>query len=67
VVTPDMSVAEALKALGVKTVTIEPPASDAVARLGWKKILARDAVSPEALEANYIRRTDAEIFSKSGF
>jgi tRNA threonylcarbamoyladenosine biosynthesis protein TsaB len=65
VVTPDMSVAEALKALGVKTVTIEPPASDAVARLGWKKILARDTVSPEALEANYIRRTDAEIFSKS--
>jgi tRNA threonylcarbamoyladenosine biosynthesis protein TsaB len=66
VVTPDTSVAEALKALGVKTVTIEPPASDAVARLGWKKILARDTVPPEALEANYIRRTDAEIFSKSG-
>jgi hypothetical protein len=39
--------------------------SDAIARLGWKKKLAGEAVSPEALEANYIRRSDAEIFSKS--
>ena len=39
--------------------------SDAIARLGWKKILAGETVSPETLEANYIRRSDAEIFSKS--
>ncbi len=65
VVTPDASIMDTLRAAGVTAVAIEPPASDAVVRLGWKRILARDTVSPDALEANYIRRTDAEIFSKS--
>jgi hypothetical protein len=32
--------------------------------LGWRKIQAGDTVSPEQLEANYIRQSDAEIFSK---
>lgn len=62
VVTPEKSIADEIPGI---TVVIEHPGGDAVARLGWKKILAGDTVSPEALEANYIRRTDAEIFSKS--
>lgn len=62
VVTPEKSIADEIP--GMKVV-IEHPGGDAVARLGWKKILGGDTVSPEALEANYIRRTDAEIFSKS--
>ena len=34
-----------------------------IARLGLAKIRAGHTVAPEALEANYIRRSDAEIFS----
>jgi tRNA threonylcarbamoyladenosine biosynthesis protein TsaB len=63
--TPEKSIAETLAAKGIPMVEVPVQQSDAIARLGWKKILAAETVSPEALEANYIRRTDAEIFSKS--
>ena len=64
-VTSDKSIAETLRAKGVPAAEVAVQGSDAIARLGWKKILAGETVSPEALEANYIRRTDAEIFSKT--
>ncbi len=64
VVTPDMNLAEALRAAGIRVEEVERPRSDAVARLGWRKIEAGETVTPEQLEANYIRRSDAEIFSK---
>lgn len=35
-----------------------------VARLGWGKLEASQTVTPEQLEANYIRRTDAEMLQK---
>ena len=35
-----------------------------LARLGWRKLRAGETVSPERLEANYMRRSDAEIFAK---
>jgi tRNA threonylcarbamoyladenosine biosynthesis protein TsaB len=63
-VTPEKSIAETLAAKGISVVEVPVQQGDAIARLGWKKILAGETVSPEALEANYIRRTDAEIFSK---
>jgi tRNA threonylcarbamoyladenosine biosynthesis protein TsaB len=62
VVTPDDC---ALEAAGLSVKAIEHPRSDVVARLGWRKIQAGETVSPEHLEANYIRRSDAEIFAKS--
>jgi tRNA threonylcarbamoyladenosine biosynthesis protein TsaB len=65
VVTPDKIVFDAARNVALKVVEIERPRSDAIARLGWKKILTGETVSPEALDANYIRRSDAEIFSKS--
>ena len=34
------------------------------ARLAIRKILAGETVAPEELDANYIRRSDAEIFAK---
>lgn len=40
------------------------PGSEMIARLGLKKLLAGETVSVEALDANYIRRSDAELFSK---
>jgi tRNA threonylcarbamoyladenosine biosynthesis protein TsaB len=63
-VTPEKSIAETLAAKGIPLVEVPVQQGDAIASLGWKKILAGETVSPEALEANYIRRTDAEIFSK---
>ena len=41
-------------------------AAIAVARLGWRKIQSRETVTPEQLEANYIRRTDAEVLERIG-
>ncbi len=63
--TPDPHIAEAARSAGMQLQEIERPRSDAIARLGWKKILAGETVPPEELEANYIRRPDAEIFSKN--
>src|SRR5450631_1259074 len=65
VITPDAGIAQAARNADRLVEEIERPRSDAIARLGWKKILSGEIVSPEALEANYIRRTDAEIFAKS--
>jgi tRNA threonylcarbamoyladenosine biosynthesis protein TsaB len=35
-----------------------------IAQLGRRKLRAGETATPEQLEANYIRRTDAEIFAK---
>jgi len=66
IVTPDKSVAEFASAAGLTVTGIERPRSDAIARLAWPKLQKNETVSPEALEANYIRRSAAEIFSKNG-
>jgi tRNA threonylcarbamoyladenosine biosynthesis protein TsaB len=66
VVTPDATVAAAIRASGSPVKEIERPRSDAIARLGWKKLQAEEIISAEDLEANYIRRSDAEIFSRLG-
>jgi len=44
--------------------TLRRPRSEEVAIVGWRRLNAGETVSPEQLEANYIRRSDAEIFSK---
>jgi tRNA threonylcarbamoyladenosine biosynthesis protein TsaB len=64
-VTSNNGIAETLGARGLRVLEVGIQESDAIARRGWRKILAGETVSPEALEANYIRRSDAEIFSKS--
>jgi len=66
VVTPDSGLAEAAGAVGLSVSTLEPISAADVARLGWRKIQSGDTVGPEQLEANYIRRTDAEMLEKSG-
>lgn len=60
IVTPDRNLLDAARAAGVTAEQIERPRSDAIARLGWNKILAGQTVSPDALEANYIRRSVTE-------
>jgi tRNA threonylcarbamoyladenosine biosynthesis protein TsaB len=63
--TSDRSLAEAAQASRLSVSLVEAIDAGAIARLGWRKIRARETVSPEQLEANYIRRTDAEILAKS--
>jgi hypothetical protein len=43
---------------------LAPVSAAVIARLGWRKVRSSDTVTPEALEANYIRRTDAEMLEK---
>jgi hypothetical protein len=66
VVTPDAALAEAIAAAGLSVSTLAPISAVAVARLGWRKIQSGETVTPEHLEANYIRRTDAEMLEKIG-
>jgi tRNA threonylcarbamoyladenosine biosynthesis protein TsaB len=65
IATPDAVLAEALRTAGSAVQAVEPLSAAVVAQLGWRKIQAGAVVSPEMLEANYIRRTDAEIFARS--
>ena len=64
IVTPDQNVSEFLLNKKIRTELVQRPRTDMIARIGWRKIQAGDTVSPEQLEANYIRQSDAEIFSK---
>ena len=65
IVTPDAKLAEAARTVAVQVEQIDPPRADVIARLGWEKLCKSETVSPEDLEANYIRRSDAEIFAKT--
>jgi tRNA threonylcarbamoyladenosine biosynthesis protein TsaB len=61
VVTPDKSVAEGLRQSTATVLEIQNPRADAIARIGWRKLMSGDTADVATLEANYIRRTDAEI------
>jgi tRNA threonylcarbamoyladenosine biosynthesis protein TsaB len=63
-VTCDSSIAEFFRSYHVEAQRVERPGSEAAARIGWRKLVAGDTVDVEALDGNYIRRSDAEIFSK---
>jgi tRNA threonylcarbamoyladenosine biosynthesis protein TsaB len=64
VITPDAALAETARAAGIRVEQISYPDSRVIARLGWLRLERGETVSPEALDANYIRRSDAERFSK---
>ena len=65
VVAYDSKIIDALRAANRPVILVAQPRADAVARLGFEKIKAGETVQPEALDATYIRRSDAEIkFSK---
>lgn len=66
IVTPDSALAELARAAGLSITALPPISAADVARLGWRKIQSRETVTPEKLEANYIRRTDAEMLDKIG-
>jgi len=64
VVTPDAALAETVRAAGILVELIDYPNAGAIARLGWERLQRGQTVRPEELEANYLRHSDAEIFSK---
>jgi tRNA threonylcarbamoyladenosine biosynthesis protein TsaB len=66
VITPDANVASHTRDAGFAVQESARPRADAVAQLGWQKIQGGQVVSPEELDANYLRRTDAELFSPPG-
>jgi tRNA threonylcarbamoyladenosine biosynthesis protein TsaB len=58
VCSPDQTVIEFLGAHGLAIQRIERPGSVEIAQIGAQKIAAGDIVTPEALDANYIRRAE---------
>ncbi len=62
----DATLATTAREAGLTVVTIESPNSEMIAHFGWKKLHAGETVSAEQLEANYMRRSDAELFVKQG-
>jgi tRNA threonylcarbamoyladenosine biosynthesis protein TsaB len=57
------TLAEALAATSSKVATVDAVHADAIARIGLRKLLAGKVADPATLDANYIRRSDAELFS----
>jgi tRNA threonylcarbamoyladenosine biosynthesis protein TsaB len=64
VVTPDATLAEDLQVARIQCEQIAYPTCQIIATLGWQRMQSGQTTRPEDLEANYIRRSDAEIFSQ---
>src|SRR5215467_13697045 len=64
VVACESAIAELVSAAGVSVETAPRPTSEDIAGIGARKLLAGETIPPEALDANYLRRSDAEIFLK---
>jgi tRNA threonylcarbamoyladenosine biosynthesis protein TsaB len=64
VVTPEAGLAQVLLTHGIHCEQINRPDSGVIAHLGWEHIQRGQIVQPDDIEANYIRRSDAEIFSQ---
>ena len=62
--TSDSLLKEKLSEAGVEVHLTERPDSSMIARIGARKLIAGQTISVEALDANYLRRSDAEIFFK---
>lgn len=60
-VTSDPKLAETLRQAGAKVKSVLQPHADSIARLGFEKIQAGETVAPDALDASYLRRSEAEI------
>jgi tRNA threonylcarbamoyladenosine biosynthesis protein TsaB len=62
-ITPDLDTAE-LARFHTRVMQVERPRADEYARVGLRKLLAGETAAAETLDANYIRRADAEILAK---
>jgi tRNA threonylcarbamoyladenosine biosynthesis protein TsaB len=64
IISSDPALAELASSSHSAVVVVTAPGSEVIARIGAGKLLAGETVSVEALDANYLRRSDAEIFFK---
>jgi tRNA threonylcarbamoyladenosine biosynthesis protein TsaB len=64
VATADPALAAVARDHGLSVFPIERPTPQMIVRFGCKKLQAGETVSPELLEAHYLRRSDAELFVK---
>lgn len=63
-VTSDKVLAEAAANAGVTVSLVDFLHAGSIAPLGWRKLKHGEIVTPENLDANYIRRSDAEMLHK---
>ncbi len=61
--TPDSKVAEAVQARNVRARLVAAIHADEIGRIGLSKLLAGETADPATVDVNYIRRSDAELFS----
>jgi tRNA threonylcarbamoyladenosine biosynthesis protein TsaB len=61
--TADEKVAEALQAAHRNIILVAPVNAGETGRIGLRKLLAGETADPATIDVNYIRRSDAEIFS----
>lgn len=66
VVISDKSIADLIR-LGELQIQEVTPSVETIAKLGYKKIVEGQTVTPENLEANYIRRLDPEVLREKQF
>lgn len=59
----DEKVAEVLQAANQKVILVAPVDTGEVGRIGMRKLLTGETVNPATVDVNYIRRSDAELFS----
>ncbi|MGA9529761.1 MAG: tRNA (adenosine(37)-N6)-threonylcarbamoyltransferase complex dimerization subunit type 1 TsaB [Terriglobales bacterium] len=64
VVTSEPAIAAMLEAASIACELIPYPDIAIIARLGWERIQSGQTTEAQELDANYIRRSDAEIFSQ---
>ena len=61
--TPDAKVAEQLQAANRNVILVAPVNAGEIGRIGLRKLMAGETADPATIDVNYIRRSDAEIFS----
>jgi tRNA threonylcarbamoyladenosine biosynthesis protein TsaB len=61
--TPDASVLDHLQTANVNVRAVNPVQANEIGRIGIRKLLAGDVADIASVDVNYIRRSDAEIFS----
>ncbi len=63
VFTPDESIASRLREIGIQSRMLARPNAEAYARIAYRKFCSGVRADVAKLDANYLRRSDAEIFS----
>ena len=62
-ITPDEAAAEFLRSAKVQVSRVARVQADEIGRIGLRKLVAGDVADVATVDVNYIRRSDAEIFS----